>query len=38
MDNNMCLIIMVVLQLIMMPQVHRTKFKDKGQVGRPTRT
>jgi hypothetical protein len=30
--NNMISIVMVVLQLIMMHQVHRKKFKDKGQV------
>jgi ABC-type Na+ efflux pump permease subunit len=32
--NNMLSIFMVVLQLIMMQQVHRTEFKDKRQVGR----
>jgi hypothetical protein len=35
MNNNMLLVIMVIIQLIMMRQVHRTKFKDKGQVGGP---
>jgi ABC-type Na+ efflux pump permease subunit len=35
MANNMCSIIMVVLQLIMMRQVHMTYLIDKGQVGRP---
>jgi ABC-type Na+ efflux pump permease subunit len=33
--NNMLSIVMVVLQLILMRQVHRTKFKDKEQVGWP---
>jgi hypothetical protein len=32
--NNMCSVIMVVLQLIMMRQVHRSDLIDKGQVGR----
>jgi ABC-type Na+ efflux pump permease subunit len=35
MANNMLSIVMVIIQLIMMPQVHRTEFKDKGQLGRP---
>ena len=35
MANNMCSVIMVVLQLIMMRRVHRTYLIDKGQVGRP---
>jgi hypothetical protein len=33
--NNMLSDVMVVFQLIMMSHVHRTKFKDKGQVGWP---
>jgi hypothetical protein len=33
--NNILSVVMVVLQLIMMRQVHRTEFKDKGQVGWP---
>jgi hypothetical protein len=33
--NNMLSVIMVVLQLILMRQVHRTKFKDREQVGWP---
>jgi hypothetical protein len=33
--NNMLLVIMVVLQLILMRQVHMTKFKDREQVGWP---
>jgi hypothetical protein len=35
MANNMLSVVMVIMKLIMMRQVHRTKFKDKGQVGRP---
>jgi hypothetical protein len=35
MANNMISIVMVIMQLIMMRQVHMTYFKDKGQVGRP---
>ena len=35
MTNNMMSIIMIVLQLILMRQVHRTEFKDKEQVGWP---
>jgi hypothetical protein len=35
MANNMCSVIMVVLQLIMMRQVHMTYLINKGQVGRP---
>jgi hypothetical protein len=31
--NNMLSLVMVVLQLILMRQVHRTKFKNKEQVG-----
>jgi hypothetical protein len=33
--NNMLSVIMVVVQLILMRQVHRTKFKDREQVGWP---
>jgi hypothetical protein len=33
--NNMLSIVMVVLQLILMRQVHKTKFKDIEQVGWP---
>jgi hypothetical protein len=33
--NNMMSVIMVVLQLILMRQVHRTEFKDREQVGWP---
>jgi hypothetical protein len=32
MANNMLSVIMIVLQLILMRQVHRTEFKDKEQV------
>jgi hypothetical protein len=35
MDNNMLSVVMVIMQLIMMRQVHMIEFKDKGQVGRP---
>jgi hypothetical protein len=35
MANNMLSIFMVIMQLIMMRQVHRTEFKDKGHVGSP---
>jgi hypothetical protein len=35
MANNMLSVLMVIMQLIMMRHVHRTEFKDKGQVGRP---
>jgi hypothetical protein len=34
-DNNMLSIIMIVLQLIVMREVHRTEFKDREQVGWP---
>jgi hypothetical protein len=34
MANNMLSIVMVIMQLIMMRQMHRTGFKDKGEVGR----
>jgi hypothetical protein len=33
--NNMLLVTMVIMQLIMMQQVHMTTFKYKGQVGWP---
>jgi hypothetical protein len=33
--NNMLLVVMVVLQLILMRQVHMIEFKDKEQVGWP---
>jgi hypothetical protein len=33
--NNMLSVFMVIMQLIMMRQVHKTEFKDKEQVGRP---
>jgi hypothetical protein len=33
--NNMLSVIMIVLQLILMRQVHRTEFKDREQVGWP---
>jgi hypothetical protein len=32
-DNNMLSFVMVIFQLILMRQVHRTEFKDKEQVG-----
>jgi NhaP-type Na+/H+ or K+/H+ antiporter len=35
MDNNMLLVIMIVLQLILMRQVHRIEFKDREQVKWP---
>jgi hypothetical protein len=35
MANNMLSVIMIVLQLILMRQVHRTEFKDREQVGWP---
>jgi hypothetical protein len=31
MDNNMLSVVMIMLQLILMRQVHRTKFKDRKQ-------
>jgi hypothetical protein len=34
-DNNMLLVVMVVLQFILMRQVHRTEFKDKEKLGWP---
>jgi hypothetical protein len=33
--NNMLSVIMIVLQLILMRQVHKTEFKDREQVGCP---
>jgi ABC-type Na+ efflux pump permease subunit len=35
MANNMLSVVMIVLQLILMRQVHRTEFKDREQVGWP---
>jgi hypothetical protein len=35
MANNMLSVIMIVLQLILMRQVHRIEFKDREQVGWP---
>jgi hypothetical protein len=35
MDNNLLSVVMIVLQLILMRQVHRTEFRDRGQVGWP---
>jgi ABC-type Na+ efflux pump permease subunit len=35
MANNMLSVIMIVLQLILMRKVHRTEFRDRGQVGWP---
>jgi NhaP-type Na+/H+ or K+/H+ antiporter len=35
MANNMLLVVMIVLQLILMRQVHRTKFRDRGQARWP---
>jgi hypothetical protein len=35
MANNTISVLMVMMQLIVMRQVHRKEFKDKGQVGRP---
>jgi hypothetical protein len=34
MTNNMISIVMVIMKFIMMRQMHKTEFKDKGQVGR----
>jgi ABC-type Na+ efflux pump permease subunit len=36
MANNILSIVMIVLQLNLMRQVHRTEFKDNEQVGWPT--
>jgi hypothetical protein len=33
MANNMFSVVMIVLQLILMRQVHKTKFNDREQVG-----
>jgi hypothetical protein len=35
MANNILSVVMIVLQLILMRQVHRTEFRDIGQVGWP---
>jgi hypothetical protein len=35
MANNMLSVVMIVLQLILMRQVHRTEFRDRGQAGWP---
>jgi hypothetical protein len=35
MANNMLSVAMIVLQLILMRQVHKIEFRDKGQVGCP---
>jgi hypothetical protein len=35
MANNMFLVVMIVLQLILMRHVHRTKIRDRGQDGWP---
>jgi hypothetical protein len=35
MANNMLSVVMIVLQLILMRQVHRTKFRNRGQDGWP---
>jgi hypothetical protein len=35
MANNILSVVMIVLQLILMRQVHRTEFRDKGQAGWP---
>jgi hypothetical protein len=35
MDNNILSVVMIVLQLILMRQVHRTEFRDRGQAGWP---
>jgi hypothetical protein len=35
MVNNMLSVVMIVLQLILMRQVHRTELKDREQVGWP---
>jgi hypothetical protein len=34
-DNNILSVVMIVLQLILMRQVHRTEFRDRGQSGWP---
>jgi hypothetical protein len=35
MANNIMSVVMIVLQLILMRQVHRTEFRDRGQAGWP---
>jgi hypothetical protein len=35
MANNILSVVMIVLQLILMRQVHRTEFRDRGQAGWP---
>jgi hypothetical protein len=35
MTNNVLSVVIIVLQLILMRQVHRTEFRDRGQVGWP---
>jgi hypothetical protein len=35
MANNILSVVMIVLQLILMRQVHRTEFRDRGKVGWP---
>jgi hypothetical protein len=35
MANNILSVVMIVLQLILMRQVHRTEFRDREQVGWP---
>jgi ABC-type Na+ efflux pump permease subunit len=35
MTNNILSVVMIVLQLILMRQVHMTEFRDRGQAGWP---
>jgi ABC-type Na+ efflux pump permease subunit len=35
MTNNVLSVVIIVLQLILMRQVHRTEFRDRGQAGWP---
>jgi hypothetical protein len=35
MTNNVLSVVMIVLQLILMRQVHRREFRDRGQAGWP---
>ena len=35
MDNNILSVVMIVLQLILMRQVHMTEFRDRGKVEWP---
>jgi hypothetical protein len=35
MDNNILSVVMILLQLILMRQVHMTEFRDRGQVRWP---